>query len=99
MEYPLRNQQFGKRKQGNIFAFFYLPHHDLENLMYFSLLTYTQAGGKVWSHTSAIPMGGPFGAQSADLRSVCVCVGGVHQDFLRCAYGLRVVLNERSGLL
>ena len=40
--------------------------------MYFSLLTdtYSQASGMVWSRTGAITMGGPFSAQSADLRSI-----------------------------
>ena len=57
---------------GTSSRFTHLLHQDLENLVYFSLLTdtYTQASGKVWSRTGAIPMGGPFSAQSADLRSI-----------------------------
>ena len=59
-------------RRGSSNRFTHLPHIELENLVYFSLLTdtYTQASGQVWARTDAIPMGGPFSAQSADLRSV-----------------------------
>ena len=52
--------------------FTHLLHQDLESLVYFSLLaeSYTQASGQVWSRTGAIPMGGLFSAQNANVRSI-----------------------------
>ena len=66
------NKSLDRAGMGTTSRFTHLLHQDLENLVYFSLLTdtYTQASGKVWSRTGAIPMGGPFSAQSADLRSI-----------------------------
>ena len=66
------NKQLDRAGVGTTSRFFHMTHADLENLVYFSLLTdtYTQASGRLWSRTGAIPMGGPFSAQSADLRSV-----------------------------
>ena len=66
------NKKLDRAGRGTSSRFQYIAHRDLENLVYFSLLTdtYTQAAGRIWSRTGAIPMGGPFGAQSADLRSV-----------------------------
>ena len=61
-----------RARLGTSSRFTHLLHQDLEDLVYFSLLidTYTWASGQIWSRTSAIPMGGPFGAQGADLRSI-----------------------------
>jgi hypothetical protein len=66
------NKKLDRAGKGTSSRFHYIAHRDLENLVYFSLLTdtYTQASGQIWSRTGAIPMGGPFSAQSADLRSV-----------------------------
>ena len=66
------NKRLDRAGQGTSSRFTYLSHVELENLVYFSLLTdtYAQASGKIWARTGAIPMGGPFSAQSADLRSV-----------------------------
>ena len=66
------NKQLDRAGVGTTSRFFHLPYTTLENLVYFSLLidTYSQASGKLWSRTGAIPMGGPFSAQSADLRSI-----------------------------
>ena len=56
---------------GTTSRFIHLPHTDLKNLVHFSLLTdtFTHASGQLWSRTATIPMGGPFNAQSAHLRS------------------------------
>ena len=66
------NKHLDRAGVGTTSRFFHMTHTDLENLVYFSLLTdtYTQASGRLWSRTGAIPTGGPFSAQSADLRSV-----------------------------
>ena len=66
------NKRLDRAGQGTSSRFTYLSHVELENLVYFSLLTdtYAQASGKIWARTGAIPMGGPFSAQSADLRLV-----------------------------
>ena len=66
------NKRLDRVGQGTSSRFTHLPHVQLENLVYFSLLTdtHTQALGKIWSRTGAIPMGGPFSAQSADPQSV-----------------------------
>ena len=65
------NKSLDKAGMGTSSRFTHRLHQDLENRVYFSLLThtYTQASGQVWSRTGAIPMG-PFSAQSADLRSI-----------------------------
>ena len=65
---------------GTTSRFFHMTHADLENLVYFSLLTntYTQASSRLWSRTGAILMGGPFSAQSAHLRSVWGAKTRVH---------------------
>ena len=66
------NKALDRAGMGTSSRFTHLLHQDLENLVYFSLLidTYTNASGRVWSRTGAIPMGGSFSAQSADLRSI-----------------------------
>ena len=66
------NKQLDRARVGTTSRLFHLPHTTLENLVYFSLLTdtYSQASGKLWPRTGAILMGGPFSAQSADLRSI-----------------------------
>ena len=66
------NKQLDRAGVGSTSHFVHLPHKTLENLVYFSLLTdtYSQASGMLWSRTGAIPMGGPFSAQSVDLRSI-----------------------------
>ena len=66
------NKQLDRARVGTTSRFVHLPHEAVENLVYFSLLTdtYSQASGMLWSKTGAIPMGGPFSAQSADLRSI-----------------------------
>ena len=66
------NKKLDRAGKGTSSRFQSILHRDLENLVYFSLLadTYTQASGRIWSRTGAIPMGGPFSAQSADLSSV-----------------------------
>ena len=66
------NKSIDRAGMGTSSRFTHLHHQNLENLVYFSLLTdtCTQASGQVWSRTRAIPMGGPFSAQSADLRSI-----------------------------
>ena len=50
--------------------FTHLPHRELKNHVYFSLMTdvFTQASGQLWARSRAIPMGGPFNAQSAGVR-------------------------------
>ena len=50
--------------------FFHMQHTDFENLVHFSLMTdtFTQASGRMWDRHGAIPMGGPFSAQAADLE-------------------------------
>ena len=58
------NKKLDRAGQGTSSRFTHLPHIQLENLVYFSLLTdtHTQASRKIWSRTGAIPMGGPFSA-------------------------------------
>ena len=72
MEHSRDNKSPDRAGMGTSSRFTHLRHQDLENLVYFSLLTdtYTEASGQVWSRTGAIPMGGPFSAQSADLRTI-----------------------------
>ena len=57
---------------GLLHAFSTCPMRPWRISFIFSLLTdtYSQAAGKLWSRVGAIPMGGPFSAQSADLQSV-----------------------------
>ena len=54
---------------------------ELIELVSFSLLedNMVVAGGELWKRTQAIPMGGPFSAQSADLHSVWSCKQFVHK--------------------
>ena len=74
------NKKLDRAGRGTSNRFTHLPHTELENLVYFSLLTdtYTQASGKIWARTGNIPMGGPFSAQSADLWSVWGAKKRVH---------------------
>ena len=66
------NKNLDRAGKGTSDRFFHMAHTDLENLVYFSLMTdtFTQASGRVWDRQGAIPMGGPFSAQAADLRSI-----------------------------
>ena len=66
------NKSLDRAGKGTSDRFFHMAHTDLENLVYFSLMTdtFTQASGRVWDRQGAIPMGGPFSAQAADLRSI-----------------------------
>ena len=56
-------------------GFWVMSMDELMELVSFSLLhdNTVIAGGELWRRTQAIPMGGPFSAQSADLHSVWSC--------------------------
>ena len=66
------DKQLDRAGVGTTSRFVHLTHEALENLVYFSLLTdtYSHASGMLWSRIGAIPMGGLFSAQSADIRSI-----------------------------
>ena len=54
------------------FAFWHISHDELVPLVQFSLTedNYVWCAGQLWQRTDAIPMGGSFSAQCADLHSV-----------------------------
>ena len=66
------NKNLDWASKGTSDRFLHMAHRDLENLVYFSLMTnmFTQASRGVWDRQGAIPMGAPFSVQAADLRSV-----------------------------
>ena len=66
------NKQLDRAGVGTTSRFVHCSHEALGNLVYFSLLTdtHSQASGMLWSRRGATPMGGPFSAQSADLRLI-----------------------------
>ena len=66
------NKNLDRAGKGTSNRFFHMAHTDLENLVYFSLMTdtFTQASGRVWDRQGVIPMDGPLNAQAAYLRSM-----------------------------
>ena len=69
------NKSHDRAGEGKRGTFHVLSMNDLISLLEFSLSqdNVVVAAGELWRRTGAIPMGGSFSAQSADLHSVWCC--------------------------